>query len=341
MEKKKSTEIILDEESINEPQERVAMRVEEVPEGKTRVTRKASKPEEDELVNCLTNEIVIVRFIAKARGNITDPRHVLYGNMAPKSKIKLPVPMLRSGFYADVLTNAEKKFLEYTLGLEPGALGVYRKTDNFWDDSNPQGIGRVELIKGDNYFDKSKPLDYIKLAILRKYDDIIAPSMQALQDRPKATYKFVMISENDSAKDANSKVTTKAQAYKIWGKIEDDKDKLRVIIEMIEGKPVAANTKLEFLQGKVGEIIESNTRLFISTANDPLLDNKILIKKAIEAGIIANRGNHLYYKKDNMPLCRDGEDPTLNNAAKFLSLPRNQELKFTIEARLKEQQNDD
>lgn len=336
MEKKKQT-IELDEETINEPQERVVMpkvENENEPEQKQAVTRFSDN--EDELINCLTDETIIVRFIAKARGNITDPRHILYGNMAPKSKMKFPVPLLRSGFYADVLTKEEMKFLEWRLGLEPGALNVYKKKDNFWDDSNPQGIGKVELTKGDNYFYKSKPLDYIKLAILRKYEDIIAPSMQALQDKPKATYRFVMISESDSAKDANLRVTNKARAYKAFGKIEDDKEKLRVIIEIIDGRPTAANTKLEYLQGKIGDIIEANTKLFLNVVNDPYLDNKVLIKKAIEAGIIANRGNHLFYKKKNEPLCGNGEEPTFNVAAKFLSLPKNQELKFAIEAELKE-----
>jgi hypothetical protein len=145
-----------------------------------------------------------------------------------------------------------------------------------------------------------------------------------------------MISESDSAKDANLRVTSKAQAYKAFGKIEDDKDKLRVIIEILDGRPTAANTKIEYLQGKVGELIETNTKLFLNVVNDPLLDNKVLIKKAIEAGIVANRGNYLYYKENNTPLCNNGEEPTLNIAAKFLSLPRNQELKFTIEAKLKE-----
>ena len=328
-------DIVLDEEAINEVQESTIIPKvqEQQTEGREPVRRLS---DENDLINCLSNETVIVRFIAKARGNITDPKHILYGGLAPKSKMKFPVPKLRSGFFADVLTNDEKKFLEWKLGLESGALGVYKKNDNFWDDSNPQGIGRVELTKGDNYFDKSQPLDYIRLAILRKYDDIIAPSMQVLQDRPKATYRFVIINENDSVKTANTKVTSKAQAYKAFGKIEDNKDKLRVITEIIDGRPVAQNTQLEYLQGKVGDLIESNTKLFLNVVNDPLLDNKILIKKAIEAGIIANRGNYLYYKKDNTPLCNNGEEPTLNIAAKFLSLPKNQELKFSIEAQLKQ-----
>ena len=336
MEKKKKEEVIeLDDEAINESQEKVVIpKIEVVEPDKQKVTRFS---ENEELVDCLSNEIVNVKFIAKARGNITDPKHILYGGLAPKSKVRFPVPLLRSGFYADVLTKEEKKFLEWRLGLEPNALGVYNRVNNFWDDSNPQGIGRVELTKGDNFFDKSKPLDYIKLAILRKYDDIIASSMQVLQEKPKATYKFVMISENDTAKAANIKVSLKQQAYMEFGKISEDKNKLRMIIEIINSKPTAANSKVAYLQGVVGEIIEANTKLFLNVVRDPLFDNKVLIKRAIEAGIIANRGNYLYYKEDNSPLCGNGQEPTLNIAAKFLSLPKNQELKFRIEAAVKEQ----
>jgi hypothetical protein len=300
-----------------------------------KVSRKEAQ-EKDELINCLTNEKVIVRFISKARGTIIDPKHVLFGNMAPKSKVQFPVPMLRSGQYADVLTKNEKSFLEWKLGLEPNAMSVYNRTNNFWDDSNTLGIGRVELIKGDNYFDKSKPIDYIKLAILRSYNDIIAPSLQVLQDRPKSTYKFVIISDTETAKEANNRVSMKAKAYREFGKIESDKEKLRVIIELMDGRPTAPNTKIEYLQGKIGDLLESNTRLFLSTIQDPLLDTKVLIKKAIEAGVISNRGNFLYYKEDNSPLCSNGEEPTLNIAAKFLNLPKNQELKFSIEAKIKE-----
>lgn len=327
-------EIELDDEAINS-NDRVAIPSQPVfKKEETTVVRLSES--QDELVNCLTNEKVIVRFIAKPRGMINDPKHILYGQMAPKSKMRLSVPILRSGVFADVLTKSEKKYLEYVLGLEPNALSVYRKNDNFWDDSNPKGIGRVELIKGDNYFDKSKPIDYIKLAILKSQKDIVAPSMQALQDNPKATYRFVIINEDDTVKQSNVRVTLKAQAYKEFGKIEDDKYKMRVVIELIDGRPTAANTKLEFLQGRIGDLIESNTKMFLSVVKDPLLDNKVLIRKAIEAGIIASRGNYLYYKETNTPLCGEGQEPTLNVAAKFLSLPKNQELKFLIEAKVKE-----
>ena len=144
MAKEKTEQILLDEEEINGTEaERVQVPIEPKVQKESKVTRVSE--ERDNLVNCLRNEKVIVRFIARAKGMITDPRHILFGGMAAGSKIKFTTPLLRSGQYADVLTKEEKKFLEYKLGLEPNALSVHNRTNNFWSDANEQGIGRIEL----------------------------------------------------------------------------------------------------------------------------------------------------------------------------------------------------
>lgn len=331
MAKEKELAVMLDEDAINS-EERIQVPVSDNNDAPGVI--KASEDRE-ELINCLRNEKIIVRFISRARGMITNPEHILYGGMANGSKVSFTVPILRSGGFADVLTKDEKKFLEWKLGLEYNALSVHNRTNNFWDDSNENGIGRVVLIKGDNPFDLSNPIDYIKYKILLANKDQVAPSIEVMQDKPKATYRFVIISESDMTKAANIKVSLKQQAYMEFGKISENKDKLRVIIETLDGRPTATDSKLEYLQGKVGELIEANTKMFLAVVKDTLLDNKTLIKKAIEAGIIANRGNYLYMKNGNTPLCDNGQEPTLNVAAKYLSLPKQQELKFSIEAKLK------
>jgi hypothetical protein len=337
MAKEKESTIVLDEEAINSQEPMIPVSKEDLrpePKPHTNVTRISEGG--SNLVNCLRNEKVIVRFIAKARGTVTDPRHVLFGGMARGSKIRFTTPLLRTGGYANVLTTDEKNYLEYVLGLEPNALSVHNRTNNFWDDANEHGIGRVELIKGDNPLDLSDPMDYIRYKILLANKNEIAPSMHSLQDRPKATYRFVIVSENDAAKVANVKVTLKAQAFMEFGKINEDREKMRVIIETIDGRPTSKDSKIEYLQGKIGELIEANTKIFLQVVRDPLLSNKVLVKRAIEAGIISNRGNYLYLREGNLPLCENGEEPTLNIAAKYLSLPKNQELKFSIEAKLKQ-----
>ena len=288
-------------------------------------------------INCLRNERVIVRYLPRVTGIWgNNPKHVLAGGMSENASRVYVVPRLASsGMYVNVLTDSEKSFLEEAMGLEYNALSIYKKTDNFWDDSNESGIGKVRLTKQDNYLDLSIPEDYIKYKILLANKDSIAPSLQVLQDTPKATYKFVIIREGEETKTAKSNMSITMQCYKEYGKVEDDASILRVVIETISGKPTASTSKLEFLQTKINELIQLDGKLFLKVITDPLLPTKVLIKKSIEAGLIANRGNYLYLRETNLPLCEDGEEPTLNIAAKYLNSPKHQEIKFSLEAKLK------
>lgn len=290
----------------------------------------------DSLINCLRNERIIVKHINKQTGNIRDPKHVLYGGMSENAKKVYTVPLLKSGTFCDVLTRDEKNYLEYALGLEPNALSVYKKEDNFWDTSNDQGVSKVTLYKHDNYLDLSNPVDYIKYKILLANKDRIAPSAQALQDMPKATYEFVLLSDNEENSMAKANISTKMQCYKEFGKVENNPDILKLIIETIDGRLLAAGTKLEIMQTKINDLIQQNSKLFLKVITDKLLPTKVLINKAITAGIISKRGNYLYLKKDNTPLCNNNQEPTMNVAAAYLSEPKHQELKFSIEAQLKE-----
>lgn len=322
----KETKMIVDdtiEESI----------IEQPIEPKKEIKTKA-KRNEDGLINCLRNERIIVRHIPKQSRMVSNPKHILYGGMAENAKRTFVVPRLSSGRYVNVLTDNEKAFLEDIMGLEVNAMSIYNKVNNFWDDDNEAGVSKVTLLKQDNYFDLSSPEDYIKYKILLANKDFIAPSMKELEDRPKATYQFVIISEGDETKAAKKGMTTIMQCYTLYGKLEDDVDALRVIIETLTGVTIHPNTKKEFLQTKVNELIQDNSKMFLKVASDPLLQTKVLIKKSIEAGLIAHRGNQYYIKNGNVPMCDDGE-PTLNVAAQWLNLPKNQDTKFSLEAKIK------
>ena len=288
-------------------------------------------------VNCLRKERIIVRYLPRVSGIWgNNPKHVLAGGMSENASRVYVVPRLASsGMYVNVLTDSEKAYLEEVMGLEYNALSIYKKTNNFWDDSNEGGIGKVRLTKQDTYLDLSIPEDYIKYKILLANKDSIAPSLQVLQDTPKATYKFVIIREGEETKTAKNSMSITMQCYKEFGKIEDDVCTLRTIIETLSGKPTASTSKLEFLQTKVNELIQLDGKMFLEVITDPMLSTKVLIKRSIEAGLIANRGNYLYLRETNQPLCEDNEEPTLNIAAKYLNSPKHQEIKFSLEAKLK------
>lgn len=286
-----------------------------------------------EPINCLRNERIILRFVPSPNALVQAKGHVLSGGMADGAKRSFVVPRLRSGQYVNVLTDNEMAFLEQIMRLEKGALSIYNKRDNFWDDNNPEGVGKIILHKQDNYLDLSNPLDYIKYKVLLANKDYICPSLQELEDRPKATYQFVIISENAETQMNLSRNDAKMECYMEYGAIRNNPDILRTILEIITGRPVAAQTKTDFLQSKVMDNIEKDPRRFLSIIKDALLPAKVLIKRAVEAGLITRR-NDLYYH-DNQPMCEAGEDSTLTNAAKYLTNVKRQTLKYSLEASLK------
>jgi hypothetical protein len=326
----KRVEEELDLETINSETTIVPQMPEEVEE-QLPVRRGRSNKEAviNEPINCLRNERVIVRYVPKESGIVTNPKHILYGGMAENAVKYFTVPQLESGKLVNILTDDEKEFLEDIMGLEFNALSIYKKENNYW--SNKQ----VRLLKQDNILDLSDPEQYIKYKILLANKDEIAPSLQALQDMPKATYKYVIIKEGEETSNARQEMSATMQAYMEYGKYEKDADTLRTIIETIDGRPLALNTKIEFLQTKINKLIQADAKLFLKVITDPLLSTKVLIKRAVEGGLIANRGGFFYLREDNSPLCSNKEDPTFNIAAKFLASPKNQALKFSIEAKLK------
>lgn len=290
-----------------------------------KVTHISDKP----LISCLRNEVVLVRHIPKEGGMISNPKHILYGGMAETAVRFFTVPKLSSGMYVNVLTDSEKEYLEEIMGLEYNALSIYKKIDNYWENN------MVRLTKQDNRLDLSNPEDYIKYKILLANKNFIAPSLEILNDFPKATYQFVIIAEGDETKTAKDNMSTTMKCYKEFGKIENDIDILRTIVEAIDGRPTSPNVKLEFLQTKANSLIQADSKLFLKTITDPYLGTKVLIKKSIEAGLISNRGNYLYLKSDNTPLCENNQEPTLSIAAQYLNNPKHQELKLMLEAKLK------
>lgn len=297
----------------------------------TPVERQTQAPKYDKpLISCLRNERIIVRHVPKEGGLVTNPKHILYGGMAENAVRYFTVPILESsGAYKNVLTDDEKAFLEEVMGLEYNALSVYKKENNYW--SNYQ----VRLTKQDNFLDLSVPDDYIKYKVLKANSNFIADSLETLQDKPKATYQFVMIREGEEENNESEKLSATMRCYMEYGKIKDDRDTLKCIIELIDGRPIAANSKIELLQGKINNLIQADSKLFLKIITDPLLSTKVLINKAIEAGVISKRGDQYYLISSNSPLCGNNEDPTLNVAARYLNLPKNQELKLSIEAKIK------
>lgn len=289
---------------------------------------------EEQFISCLRNEKVCIRHVPRQSHMVTDPKHILYGGMADDAVKTFVVPKLSSGTYVNVLTNNEMKFLENYLGMDEGTLSVYKKVDNFWSDANPQGVNTVKLRKQDNYLDLSLPEDYIKYKILLANKDFVAPSLKALEDRPKATYQYVIIEGDEQVTSAKRSMDITRECYMEFGKIEKEAETLMTIVELMDGRNIAPNTSLDFLHTKIDSYIQSNPKTFLKTIKDETLPTKVLIRRSVNAGNIIKRGDYLYLKSDGKPMCEDKEEPVLSVAVKFLNNPRNQAIKLGLEALL-------
>lgn len=289
----------------------------------------------NEPFNCLRNERVILRFIPKQTGMVSDKDHVLYGGMAETSRRSFVVPKTANGFVT-VLTPDEQKCLESALGLKEGALSAGNKIDNFWDDNNDNGINRVYLQKQDNYFDLSNPEDYIKYKILLSNKNLICPSEAILQNKPKTTYQFVVVAEGVETDMAASKLATTQKAWIELGKIQDDVDRMRVVLSAIEKRMSAPTTKVGHLQNKLMDYVKDNPKNFVKIVQEKYFETKVTIQKAIDRGIIVKRGTYYYDKETNTPLCENNEEPTLASACKYLNSAKNDNIKFSIEKKIAE-----
>lgn len=299
-----------------------------------RKTAKTKDEMSEVKVNPLRNERIYVRWVPKDNG--LPKNHVAYGSRVDGAYTSFVVPVLRStGQYKNILTNAEKDFLEEALGLDYNALSVYKKENNYWDNYRV----RIDNAKEGIHLDLSDPEDYIKYKVLLANSEFIAPSVQERIDRPKNTYQFEMVRESEEDSIETAKMDAKMQSYKEFMKIESDLDTMRVLVELLDARPYSANEKAVFLKSRISSLIESDPKKFLSQITDPLLHAKVLIRRGTEVGVLAKRGDYYYLKSDNSPLCDAGENPTLSIAARYLNLPSHQDIKFILESEVGKNRN--
>lgn len=271
----------------------------------------------------LPNERITVKFIGRRKGMAANvgADHVISGGMLSNAVKRFGVPLQRNGSLKNVLTEPEKTFLEQVTGLN---LSVY---GDFWRDY------RVALYKDDanNQLDLSNPLDYISYKILLFQPDDIAHNWN---DRnKKQTYQFAITRSDEEMLEKKQGYDSKREAFTLFGRIMDDREKLIGVLKLLTNKPISKDSKLEWIQERVGEFIDTMPYSFINVVNDSSFYTKMLINSAIDLGVIVKSGNK-YATADGLDLCNAGEVATFDNTVNYLDNPKNQEVRDIIEAKI-------
>jgi len=272
----------------------------------------------------LPNEIVIVKYIHRNKGMAANVAkdHVIAGGMLAGAVRKFYAPLQRNGSIKNVLSDDEKEYLEQVTGLN---LSVY---GDFWTKFN------VALYKeeGANRFDLSDPMSYISIKILESLDKYeIAPSWA---DRNKnLTYQFVITRENEEMLETKGKYDSKKEAFKLYGKIEDDREKLLGVLKLLTNKALSSDSKLDWLQHKVEEFIDTNPTAFVNVVSDKAFYTKLLINVGVDKGVIVKKSNR-YSTSDGLDLAESGQISTFENAVLYLDNNKNQEVRMLLEAKI-------
>lgn len=271
----------------------------------------------------LPDKVIKVKYIKRKRGMASDVSddHVISGGMLNGSIKKFQAPLLSNGTIANVLTKDEKAYLESVTGLN---LSVY---GDFWLNHF------VTLFKDDNQFDLSNPIDYISYKIMLFLKDDIAPSWD--ERNKKQTYQFVITSDEEEFVEKKQKYDSKKEAFKLYGKIEDDKDKIIGVLSLLTNKPIAETSKLSWLQAQLEEFIDSKPQSFIELMKDKFIDTKLLIQEGIKSKVILKKGNK-YSTIDGLDLCENGQVASFDNAVIYLENPKHQDVRSLIEAKIAE-----
>jgi hypothetical protein len=275
----------------------------------------------------LEDKVISVKYITKDSNGIKDPKHVAFGGLLNGAEIAIPAPTMDNQKMKNILTNVEKEGLEHLLnGVN---LSIY---GDFWKEGGKayeMGILPIYLGKDERRLDKSDPYDYIRLKVLLACP-IVANSLDEISHR--ATNRFVITSASEQMAKEISKVGNKVQAYKLYVKYEDDKEVLRYTLRNL-GRNTNRSHKIDFLQSELHKELEKSPSLLCSIMGDEFLKTKVLLETCYEYGAI-NKKDKKFYTLDDEPIS-DGDTPILQTAAEYLATNLGQEMRLSLEAKLK------
>jgi hypothetical protein len=285
----------------------------------------AEAKEEKVYTDFLTNDFITVKYVLRENADIKDPKHVAYGGLFNTAEISIPAPTMDNGKMKNLITDREKAGLESI--LKGVSLSIY---GTFWKkDAYEMGILPIFLGKDEMKLDLSDPHDYIKYKVLLA-SPIVANSLDEI--RTRATNRFVLVKEGEETSKEKDKVGYKVMAFEKYVEYKNDKSVLRYILRNL-GKYTNDSHKLDFLQVEAAKLIEKDPSLFVSIAADNLIKTKVLIEECHSAGVL-NKREKKFYTLDNEALS-EGDIPTLEVAAAYLASPVGQEMRLTLEAKLK------
>lgn len=244
----------------------------------------------------LPNKVVKVKFNPYNPGPVKNPKHAAYVKIEGCFD-RYVCGVDRSGKRINPLTSEEKEFLEEALMLEKNDLSVYNKNGYYARlEQRPIALGKDPLI-----LDLSDAQDYLTMKILLTNREKIGPDIKDLKNRQ---YKYYIEDEESVANTKKSESTLQMTAWKEYGKMEENRGKMIAFLKVygqLRGKSfslykVDRNSKLELIQSKIIDIINSDIKAFVEIIENENFETILLIAESVESREIEKQGTSYFLK---------------------------------------------
>jgi hypothetical protein len=225
---------------------------------------------------------------------------------------------VETGQYATGLTEEERKDLEDKTGFDLSPEYIPEKTHPFWNSPT----GQVRLENKTNIFDTSRPLDFIKVKLL-KACDLVANSQKEYEDGLYPDALFVIFDEQEETARKASRAAIKRKVI-----VESEKLPISKKVEIIQIL-LGTNTKNQsndYIDLKFEEAIDkvgAEKVLSIMNRDNKKNTTHALVLEALQKNVLRKEGSAIYYFDDQL-----GFD--LEATIDYLSDVKNQALKAQI-----------
>ena len=211
----------------------------------------------------------------------------------------------------------EQEFFEKLLGTNLNPL--LPVAENFW---RVDKRSRVTMDKRGLRLDLSNVLDNLKEKILRSNKRKIAPSPE-LQDT-RASYEFMLLDESVQVDKLAEIADLKTSAAIRFAEIAQSEKTMLDFIK-VKGGGAPHNADAKWLKGEIYKIVEGDPKLFLSYANDPYYNDKVLIYDAVQLGVLRKVKENQYTSDSGATI------GSINDVITYINDPQNEIIKLRVQ----------
>lgn len=202
---------------------------------------------------------------------------------------------INTGNYDTGLTPDDEKRLSKLTGYNLSPQYINGKAHEFWNSA----LGQIKLEHKTNIFDTSRPLEEIKVKVLKRHP-LVAPSMKEFEEGKHPEALFVIFDEVEETKVKAEKAAIKRKVILEASKLTTArKIEIIQILLGVNGK----NQSEDWLDLKVDEAIDSlgaEKVLNLIMRDKARTSLHALVLEAIQKNVLRKEGTAIYYMDDQI-----------------------------------------